>query len=65
MLHHPVEIHQLAVDVVDNLAGGRYRPEEIEGRSTTEHFDIAVVGREKREEAVGKTTLATQPGDDG
>ncbi len=65
VLDNAIQVHQLAVDVVDDFGLSRDLPEEKQGRSATKDFDIAVVGREQREEPIGKTTLATEPGDDG
>ncbi|KOP51280.1 hypothetical protein OX88_25945, partial [Pseudomonas coronafaciens pv. porri] len=38
---------------------------EVEGRTACEHFDVAFVGREKRDEAVGQAAFAAHPRNDG
>jgi len=45
VLHDPVEVDQLAIDVVDYLAGRRHRTQEIECRAATEQLDVALMRR--------------------
>jgi len=65
VLDDAVEVHQLAVDVVQDLDRRGLWAHEVQGRATGEDFDVALVGREKRDKTVGKTALAAHPGDDG
>lgn len=63
MLDHAVEIDELAVDVVQDLDLGRRLREEDRG-GAGERLDVTAMGREQADESIGKTTLATNPGDD-
>ena len=65
MLHDAVQVDELAIDVVDDFTRRRLRPEKIERCPTGENLDVAFVWREERDEPIGKSTLATEPGDDG
>lgn len=63
MLYDAIQIDQLTVHVVDNLDLGQ-RSEKIQRSPAREHFDIALVRRETRDEMVCKTALAADPRND-
>jgi hypothetical protein len=65
MLDDSVEVHQLAVDVVEDFRPRRHRAEEVERGAATEGFDVAVVLREQGDQAVRQATLSAKPGNDG
>ncbi|MCY1361662.1 hypothetical protein D9M69_483350 [compost metagenome] len=64
VLHHPVEAHQVAVDVVQHLGGRGHRAEEEERSAAGKYLDVAVMGREQRDKTVGQAALTAHPGDD-
>ncbi|MCY1298013.1 hypothetical protein D9M69_615630 [compost metagenome] len=64
VLNHPVQRHQIAVDVVQHLDGCRLWSEKEERSATGENLDVALMGREKRNEASRQAALAAHPGDD-
>jgi len=64
VLHYPVEIDQLTVDVIQHRTARRQRTQEEERRPTSEHFDIAIVGRKQREQFISQAPLAAQPRND-
>lgn len=65
MLHHAVQVHQLAVDVVDDLDVRRRRPQEVQRRAAAENLDVALMGWEQRNQTINEATLAADPGNDG
>lgn len=64
VLHHPIQVDQFPVDVVDHLDLGR-RPKEVQRRPAREHLDVALVRRKTGDQDVCQTTLAAEPGNDG
>lgn len=64
VLHHPVEAHQVAVNVVQHLGRRRHRAEEEERSAAGKHLDVALMGREQRDKTVGQAALAAHPGND-
>ncbi len=65
VLDDAIQRHQIAVDVVQDLNGGGLGAHEVEGRTSSEHFDVALVGWEQRDETVGQAAFAAHPRDDG
>lgn len=63
VLHHPVQVDQIAVEVIQDLHLCWLRPHEVEGSTTSKDLDVALMGREKRNQAVGQAALAAHPGD--
>jgi len=63
VLDHPVEVDQIAVDVVEDFDFGFGLEKEQRG-GTAEGFDVALVVREQRQDLVGQLPLAADPGDD-
>ena len=64
VLHHAVQGHQVAVDVVEHFDWSRLWAQKIERPAPGEDFDIAFVGREQRNEAVSQTAFTAHPRDD-
>ncbi|MNV91869.1 hypothetical protein D3C71_1864110 [compost metagenome] len=64
MLHHAVQVHQVAIDVVQHLHLGRLGPCEQQSGAPGEGFDVAGVLGKMGENLVGQTALAAQPGND-
>lgn len=64
MLHDPVHIHQLPIDVVQHLDVRRVRPQEVDRGTTAEHLDVAFVLRKQGDQAVSQPALAAHPRDD-
>lgn len=64
VLHHPVERHQVAVEVVEHLHQGRLRTHEVQRGTACEDFDIAFMRGKERDQAIGQAALAAHPGDD-
>jgi hypothetical protein len=64
VLHHAIEVHQLAVHVVEHLDLGGRRPQEKKRSAAGERFDVALVRGEKPKNAIGQAALAAQPGND-
>ncbi|MNL79820.1 hypothetical protein D3C87_2065080 [compost metagenome] len=65
VLHHAVQRHQVAVDVVEDFNGRGLGPHEVERGTAGKDFDVAFVGWEKRNEAIGQAAFAAHPRDDG
>ncbi len=65
VLDDAIQRDQVSVDVVQDLNGSGLGTHEVEGRTASEHFDVAFVGWEKRDEAGGQAALAAHPRDDG
>lgn len=65
VLNDPVQIDQVAVDVVENLNLCRHRAEEKQSSSSCERLYIAGVAWEQLEDPIGEPTFAPYPGDDG
>lgn len=61
MLHHPIEAHDIAVQVVQHLSLSRNWTQKIQRCTTGEGLDIAFMGREERDETVGKAPLSAHP----
>ena len=64
VLHHTVQVDQLAIDIVDDLNGGWNGSQKIECRSAAKYLNVAFVRREKRKDTVSQTAFAAQPGND-
>lgn len=64
VLDDAIQRHQVSIDVVQDFNGGGLGAHEVEGRTASEHFDVAFVGWEKRDEAVGQVAFAAHPRDD-
>ena len=65
VLHHTVQSHQVSVDVVKHFDPGRLRAQEVERPAAGEDFDIAFVGWEQGDKAVGQAAFAAHPRNDG
>lgn len=63
VLHHAVQIDELAVDVVQHLHLARRLGEE-HGGGAGERLDIAAVLREKAQQSIGEPTFASHPRND-
>lgn len=63
VLHHAVQIDELAVDVVQHLHLARRLGEEHGGRAG-ERLDIAAVLRKKAQQPIGEPTFASHPRND-
>jgi hypothetical protein len=64
VLHDPVQVDQVAVDVVDHFDLGGV-PQEVPGSAPGEHLHVARMRREAAEQQVSQAALASQPGNDG
>lgn len=65
VLNNAVQIHELTVNVVEYLDGYRLRTHEEERIAASKDLDVALVRREKRDEAISEMTFAAHPGNDG
>src|SRR5690606_20353834 len=65
VLYDPVQVDQVAIDIVEHLHLGRYRAQKIQRCTAGERLDVAAVAREQGKDAIGETALAAYPGDDG
>lgn len=65
VLYDAVETHEIAVDVVEDFNRCGLGAEEEQGSAAGEDFDVALVGREQGDEAVGQAAFSAHPGDDG
>ena len=69
VLHHPVEVHQLAVDVVEDFDLRRMGFEEEERCAAGKQLDVALMGWKQGDlqgdQLVRKAALAAHPRDDG
>ena len=63
VLHDTVQVDQIAVDVVDDLHLGR-GAQEVQGGAAGKHLDVALVRWEARDEPVGESAFAADPGND-
>jgi len=64
VLHDAVQGHQVAVDVVEDFNRRGLRTHEVERGAAGKDFDVAFVGWEERDEAIGQAALAAHPRDD-
>jgi hypothetical protein len=62
VLNNEVQIHELTVDVVENLDGCRLGAQEEERGAAGEAFDVALDQMKKRDGAMSETTFAAHPG---
>ena len=53
IFHHAVKAHDVAVEVVEHLGFGRHGTQEEERGAAGKDLDVALVGREQRNKAVG------------
>jgi hypothetical protein len=60
----PIEVHQFAVDVVDDLDLCR-RTQKVQRGPARDDLDLTLVPWEPRNEMVREATLAADPGNDG
>ena len=65
VLHHTVQGHQIAVDVVKHFAWRGLWAQEIERPAACENFDAAFVGWEQGDKAIGQAAFAAHSRDDG
>ncbi len=65
VLDDAIQVHQVSVNVIQDLNGSCLGTHEVECRTPSEHFDVAFVGWEKRDETVGQAAFAAHPRDDG
>ncbi|MNR43807.1 hypothetical protein D3C85_1624730 [compost metagenome] len=64
VLHHAVQRHQVAIDVVEDFDGRRLGPHEIQRGAASKDFDVAFVRWKQRNKAIGQTAFAAHPRDD-
>ncbi len=65
VLHDAVQRDQVAVDVVKDFNRRCLGPHEVQRGTAGKDFDVAFVGWEERDEAVGQAAFAAHPRDDG
>ncbi|MNG29345.1 hypothetical protein D3C84_1147580 [compost metagenome] len=65
VLHHAVQRHQVAVDVVEHFHWSGLGPHEVQRGPAGKDFDVTFVGWEQRDEAIGQAAFAAHPRDDG
>lgn len=65
VLHDAVQRHQVAVDVVEDFNRRGLGTLEVERCAAGKDLDIAFVGWEERDKAVGQAAFAAHPRDDG
>ncbi|MNN66283.1 hypothetical protein D3C81_1818500 [compost metagenome] len=65
VLHDAVQSHQVAVDVIEDFNRRGLGSHEVERGTAGKDFDVAFVGREKRNETIGQAAFAAHPRDDG
>ena len=65
VLNHAVQANKVTVDVVKNFNRCRLGTEEKQGSASGEDFDVALVGREQGDQAVGQAAFAAHPRNDG
>ena len=65
VLHHAVQRHQVAVDIVQDFNRGGLGSHEVKRCTAGKDFDIAFVRWKKRDKAVGQAAFAAHPRDDG
>ncbi|MNR52907.1 hypothetical protein D3C85_1728290 [compost metagenome] len=63
VLHHSVQRHQVAVDVVEDFHRCGLGSHEVQRGAAGKDFDVAFVGREERDEMVGQAAFAAHPRD--
>lgn len=64
VLHHPVQIDQIAVEIIQYLHRSGLWAHEVQGSATGEDLDVALMGGEKWDQAVGQAALAAHPRND-
>lgn len=65
VLYDAVEAHEIAFDVVEDFNRCGLGEEEEQGSAAGEDFDVALVGWEQRDEAVGQAAFSAHPRDNG
>ncbi|MNR48183.1 hypothetical protein D3C85_1673900 [compost metagenome] len=65
VLHHAVQRHQVAVDVVEHFNRRSLGSHKVQRGAASKDFDVAFVGWKQRNEAIGQTAFAAHPRDDG
>ena len=65
VLHNAVQVHQLAIDVVEDFCRRRLRPHEEQRSTASEDLNVAFMRRKKRDETISEATFAAHPGNDG
>ena len=65
VLHDAIQRHQVAVDVVEDFNRCGLGAHEVERGAAGKDFDVAFVGWEERDKAVGQAAFAAHPRDDG
>lgn len=64
VLHHPVECHQVAIEIVQHLHRCGLGTHEEQGGATSKNFDVAFMRGKEWDQAVGQAAFAAHPGDD-
>lgn len=65
VLHNAVQRHQVTVDVFEDFNRRGLGSHEVERGAAGKDFDVAFVGWEVRDKAVGQAAFAAHPRDDG
>ena len=65
VLHHAVQGHQVAVDIVKYFDRSRLREQEVQRPAASEDFNVAFMGWEQGDKAVGQAAFIAHPGNDG
>lgn len=65
VLHHAVERHQVAIDIVEDFNRRGLGTHEVERGAAGKDFNVAFVGWEERDKAVGQAAFAAHPRDNG
>ncbi|MNE73629.1 hypothetical protein D3C80_1696510 [compost metagenome] len=65
VLHHAVQRHQVAVDVIEHFHRRCLGPHEVQRGAAGKDFDVAFVRRKQRNETIGQAAFAAHPGNDG
>lgn len=64
VLYHPIERHQVAIEVVEHLHRRGLRAQEEQRSAAGEDFDITFMRGKEGDQAVGQAAFATHPGND-
>ena len=63
VLHHAVQSHQIAVDVIENLNRRGLGPHEVKRGTAGKNLDVAFMGWKQRNKTICQATFAAHPRD--
>jgi hypothetical protein len=65
VLHHAVQVHQIAIDIVQHFSLRRHRAQEKQCAPSSENFDVTLVRWKQWDQTIGEAPFPAEPGDDG